>query len=202
MTAPPVTAPWRAAHVVAASGSAITKPVLGILGDNPTFFVAHGSGPGAVFAVGVLVVPPRSGRAPLAVEGLVALVLSLRAWPVHLGIIGLLGGLFVVAVLEDVLGVVLDDLSQVSGPVTLVGAVAAGWLLVRAYDRRRPRAFDAVVPRRRPCGLPRPLRLRLAGPRPPLPVRGGRGRCECRGRRPPRSWSWCSTSCRWPRWSR
>jgi hypothetical protein len=114
---------------------AITQPVLGILGDNPTFFVAHGSGPRAVFAVGLLVVLLVPALL-LAVEGLVTLVRPRWSWPVHLVVIGLLGGLFAAAVLEDVLGVVLDDLSQVSGPLTLVGAAVAGWLLARAYDRR------------------------------------------------------------------
>jgi hypothetical protein len=126
---------WRAAHVAALSGIAVTQPILGILGDNPTFFVAHGAGPGAVLAVALLVtllVP----ALVLGVEALASLVRPSWGWTVHLVAIGLLGGLFAAAVLEDVLGVVLDDLSQVSEPLSLVGAAAAGFLLARAYRQR------------------------------------------------------------------
>ena len=45
---------WRAAHVLALSSLAVTEPVLSVLGQNPTFFVAHGSGPGQVLLVALL----------------------------------------------------------------------------------------------------------------------------------------------------
>lgn len=125
----------RAAHVFALSGLAVAQPVLGLLGDNPTFFVAHGSGPGAVLGscLLVIVVVP---AVLLGVEAVVGRVRPAWAWPTHLVVIGLLLALVVGGWLEEVLGVVLDDLSQVSGPLTVVGMVVGAVLLTRAYARR------------------------------------------------------------------
>ena len=89
MTGPPVSGPWRAAHVLALSSLAVTQPVLGVLGDNPTFFVAHHADRGEVLLVSGLVafaVPV----ALIAVELLVGLVRRAWAWPVHLVVMGLL----------------------------------------------------------------------------------------------------------------
>ncbi len=134
MTPPPVNGWWRAGHVVALSGLAVTQPVLGVLGDNPTFFVAHGAGPGSVlFAalLAVVVVP----AVLIAVEVAVGLVRPAWTWPVHLVVVGLLAGLVAAAVVDDVVGTVLDDLPLVSGPLTLVVATGGGVALARAYAR-------------------------------------------------------------------
>ena len=50
---------WRFLHLLSIATLAITQPLLGILGDNPTFFTAHSSTPGQViwFALLVSVVP-------------------------------------------------------------------------------------------------------------------------------------------------
>lgn len=127
---------WRAGHIVALSGLAVTQPVLAVLGDNPTFFVAHGAGPGAILVVvllAVVVVP----AVLFAVEGLVGLVHPTWAWPAHLVVIGLLAGLIGAAVVDDLVGTVLDDLPLVSGPLTLVLAGAVGVGFARAYARHQ-----------------------------------------------------------------
>ncbi|MEZ5246179.1 MAG: sulfatase-like hydrolase/transferase [Acidimicrobiales bacterium] len=50
---------WRSLHLLALCTLAITQPLLGILGDNPTFFTAHGSSPAQVtwFALAVALAP-------------------------------------------------------------------------------------------------------------------------------------------------
>ncbi|MYH87126.1 MAG: hypothetical protein F4125_00545 [Acidimicrobiaceae bacterium] len=44
---------WRMVHLLVLATLAISQPLLGILGENPTFFTAHSSSPGqiVVFAV-------------------------------------------------------------------------------------------------------------------------------------------------------
>ncbi len=133
---PPVTPAWRAAHVLALSSLAVTVPLLSLLGQNPTFFVAHGSGPGEVLSVALLaalVVP----AVLLVIELVLGRLRPRWDWPVHLGVIGCLAALVAANVLDDLIGTVLDDLPLVSGPLTLVGAVGAGIGFVRAY-RHRP----------------------------------------------------------------
>ena len=135
MTGPPVSGPWRAAHVLALSSLAVTQPVLGVLGDNPTFFVAHHADRGEVLLVSGLV----AFAVPvvlIAVELLVGLVRRAWAWPVHLVVMGLLAAVVAAGVLDDLVAAVLDDLPYVSGPVTVLGAAGAGYAFTRAYVRR------------------------------------------------------------------
>ena len=116
--------------------------------------------------------PPRSSPSELAV----GLIRPTWVWPLHLGVVGVLAGLVAAGLLEEVLGAVLDDLSQVSAPVTVVGGVIGGWLLTRAYVRRpllRGHARlsglrSGRVPR---CCSPSPRRAMTFSSR-----RGGRGR--------------------------
>jgi len=133
---PPVSAGWRAAHVLALSGLAVTEPLLSVLGQNPTFFVAHGSGPGQVLLVALLaaVVVP---AVLIPVELVVGRLRPAWAWPLHLGIVGALAALVAAGLLDDLIGTVLDDLPLVSGPVTLLAAGGAAYGFVRAY-RHRP----------------------------------------------------------------
>ena len=135
MSSPPVSAPWRAAHVLALSSLAVTQPVLGVLGDNPTFFVAHHADRGEVLLVSGLVVFTVP-VALIAVELLVGSVRRAWAWPVHLVVMGLLAAVVAAGVLDDLVAAVLDDLPYVSGPVTVLGAAGAGYAFTRAYVRR------------------------------------------------------------------
>ncbi len=50
---------WRVVHLLALATLAISQPLLGILGENPTFFTAHSSSPGqiVVFAITVALAP-------------------------------------------------------------------------------------------------------------------------------------------------
>ena len=50
---------WRVVHLLALATLAISQPLLGILGENPTFFTAHSSPPGqiVVFAITVALAP-------------------------------------------------------------------------------------------------------------------------------------------------
>ena len=135
MTDPPVTAPWRAAHLIALTSLAVTQPLLDVLGQNPTFFVAHGAGRAQILLVvllAVLVVP----AVLIALEVLVRVARPRWAWPLHLGLVAALAALVAAGLLDDLVVTVLDDLPLVSGPVTLVGAVAVGVAFARAYARR------------------------------------------------------------------
>lgn len=127
---------WRAAHVLALSSLAVTEPVLSVLGQNPTFFVAHGSGPGQVLLVAVLA----AAVVPAILIPLELVVGRLRpawAWPLHLVIVGALVALVAAGVVDDLIGTVLDDLPLVSGPLTVLVAGGAGYGVVQAY-RHRP----------------------------------------------------------------
>jgi len=135
-TGPPVSAGWRAAHVLALSGLAVTEPLLSVLGQNPTFFVAHGSDRGQVLFVALLAVV-LVPAVLIPVELVVGRVRPSWAWPLHLGIIGALAALVAAGLLDDLIGTVLDDLPLVSGPVTLLAAVGVAYGFVRAY-RHRP----------------------------------------------------------------
>ena len=50
---------WRVVHLLALATLAISQPLLGILGENPTFFTAHSTSPGqiVVFAITVALAP-------------------------------------------------------------------------------------------------------------------------------------------------
>src|SRR5690606_9029491 len=88
----PVSARWRAAHLLALSAIAVAQPVLDLLGGSPTFFVAHTAAPAEVLLVAlvvILVVP----SVLIAVELAVAVVSGRWAWRVHLALVAGLGGL-------------------------------------------------------------------------------------------------------------
>ena len=126
MTRPDVGFGWRAAHLFALCGIAVTQPLLDLLGGSPTFFVAHTAGPArilfvcllAVLAVPVIVV---------AVEGLLHLVWRPAGWWFHLLALGALAALIVAQTLDRIPGI--------PDALVLVGAVAGAVLLVRAYCR-------------------------------------------------------------------
>lgn len=135
MTEPPVTGTWRAAHLVALTSLAVTQPLLDVLGQNPTFFVAHGAGRAQVLlvvALAMVVVP----AVLITVELVVRMVRSAWAWPVHLGLVGALATLVAAGFLDDLVASILDDLPLVSGPATLVCAVAVAVVFTRAYACR------------------------------------------------------------------
>ena len=103
-TGPPGTAVSRArtwlgdaAVLVGLSGLAITQPLLELLGDNPTFFVAGRYEPGQIVALAVTVafVPPLLVFLATAVPGLIVRRL---ASPVHALGVAALTALFVVMV--------------------------------------------------------------------------------------------------------
>jgi hypothetical protein len=79
-------------QLFALCGFAVAQPLLGVLGPNPTFFVAHGSGTAGViaFAVGLIVVPP----AVLAAAVLAIQLVSARvARLIHTVIVGALAAI-------------------------------------------------------------------------------------------------------------
>lgn len=126
---------WRLAHLVALSSLAVTGPVLDVLGANPTFFVAHDAGPGAVALaalLAVLAVPLTLGAVTLTVD----LVSPAWGWRAHVASVALLATLLASNVLDDLVARVVDDLPQVSGPLGVVLAVGAGVGLTWAYLHR------------------------------------------------------------------
>ncbi len=46
---------WRVVHLLALATLAISQPLLGILGENPTFFTAHSSSPGQIVVLAITV---------------------------------------------------------------------------------------------------------------------------------------------------
>jgi hypothetical protein len=108
------------------TGLALAQPLFSLLGENPTFFVAHGAGRAEVIAFALLaVVVPAA-----ALTGIVLLVraLSPRAGSVVMaGVVGLLGAIAVLAAVEAA-----NDANGVAYAVALLlGAV----LLGLAYHR-------------------------------------------------------------------
>ncbi len=124
---------WRFAHLFALSAMAVAQPLLSLLGDNPTFFTAHGSGAAEIiwFAVLLVVVPPA------VCVGVSAAThrLSRRAGEsAHLAFVGLFSFLFVLPAVDDLPGHWLLV-------VVLAAGVAAG--IVTVY--RRFQGFRSVV---------------------------------------------------------
>ena len=132
---PPVSRPWRAAHVVALSALGVAGPALDVLGANPTFFVAHGAGPGQVALAGLAVVLVVPGLL-IGLELAVSAVSDAAGWRAHLVIVGALATLVASALIDDLIAAVIDDLPQVSGPLALLLAVGTGVLFARAYAHR------------------------------------------------------------------
>ena len=174
------------------------NPCSAVLGDNPTFFVAHDAGPGAgrssVSALAVARGPGRAHRRRAA-RRLVAAHVGLAAC--HLVIVGAPRPAWSPPPsLDDLVGTVLDDLPLVSGPLTLVARRGAAYAL-------RP----GLRPPRHACGRPSrpcvvaPSSSSACSPSPPPPTtsssrrRSPRPTSTVAGRAARRSsWS-CSTSC-------
>jgi hypothetical protein len=117
---------WRAAHLFALCGIAITQPVLDLLGGSPTFFVAHTAGPARIMFVcllAVAVVP----AVLIAIEGLLHLVWRPASWWFHLLAIGALSALFA--------SQTLDRIPGLPGAAVLLGALALAGVVVRVYGR-------------------------------------------------------------------
>lgn len=124
---PPLSLPWRAAHLIALSAIAVTQPVLDLLGGSPTFFVAHTAGPGEVLLVGLLaiaVVPV----VLIALESVVSLVSRRWGWRLHLALVVLLGALIAAQTIDRVPGL--------SPGVVLFAGGVLGVVLGRGYVRR------------------------------------------------------------------
>lgn len=91
--------PWRLLHLLSLATLAITQPLLGILGDNPTFFTAHDSSPTQVVAL-ALVVALVPAALLGAVETAIQFVRPRLTAPVHLAFVGLLGFLALIQVVD------------------------------------------------------------------------------------------------------
>lgn len=115
-------------HLLALSTLAITQPLLGILGANPTFFTAHGSSPGQIvwFALAVALVPAIVLSGAALATHMVNARLGAR---VHLASMSALGFLFVVQVVDALPGPWIIA-------VLVAAAIATG--LVVAYRRHAP----------------------------------------------------------------
>jgi len=91
--------PWRLLHLLSLATLAITQPLLGILGDNPTFFTAHDSSPTQVVALALAVALVPAALLG-AVETVIQLVRPRLTAPVHLAFVGLLGFLALIQVVD------------------------------------------------------------------------------------------------------
>jgi hypothetical protein len=90
---------WRFLHLLSIATLAITQPLLGILGDNPTFFTAHSSTPGQViwFALLVSVVPATLAA---TLEGGAHLIAPSAGEKAHRALLGLFGFGFAIQVVD------------------------------------------------------------------------------------------------------
>lgn len=117
------TLPWRLLHLLALCTLGITQPVLAILGDNPTFFTFHGSGPAQLvwFALAIALVP---AAVLAAVETGVHLVRPQLDRPVHLAMVSALVFLVTVQMVDVLPG---------PWPVPTVAAIAIAAGVVVLY---------------------------------------------------------------------
>lgn len=125
------------AHLAALWALAFVQPMLSLLGDNAEFFVARGNTTAQIiiYALALTLVPPLIG---LGLEALARLVSKDVQWGLHLGLMTVVGGCFLLQLLKD----------YIEWPAGLLIALsliiaAAG---VFAYSRWRfPRAFMDVL---------------------------------------------------------
>ncbi len=125
------------AHLAALWALAFVQPMLSLLGDNPEFFVARGNTTAqiVVYALALAFVPPLVG---LGLEALARLISRDVQWGLHLGLMTVVGGCFLLQLLKDY----LDWPAGLLIVICLI-ASAAG---VFAYSRWRfPRAFMDVL---------------------------------------------------------
>jgi hypothetical protein len=120
---------WRrAAHLLALSGFAVGQPLLDLLGREPGFFVARGSGAGeiAVVVCGLLLLPPVLAWASEALVG----ILSTRGRnALHLGWVALLVAL--------ALSPPLQRVAALPATAVLSAAAVCGLAFAVAYARAR-----------------------------------------------------------------
>lgn len=116
---------WRLLHVLALATLAITQPLLSLLGDNPTFFTAHGASPGRMvwFALVVALGPALVVGAAVAAAAVIGEATGDR---IHLLALHGLTFLFLIQVVDLVPGPWIV-------PVALATAGAVG--LVALYVR-------------------------------------------------------------------
>ncbi|MDW3221192.1 MAG: sulfatase-like hydrolase/transferase [Acidimicrobiales bacterium] len=113
---------WRLLHLLAATALAITQPLLSLLGDNPTFFTAHGSSPAEIvwFALVVALGPS------LVLAGVVAGAAAIGTTAgrrIHLIVMGALAFVFLIQVVDLVPGPwPVPTLLALGGAVGLVHA--------------------------------------------------------------------------------
>lgn len=124
---------WRLLHVLAGTALAFTQPLLGLLGDNPTFFTAHGSSSGEIvwFALVVALGPALVLMSVVAVAAAIGATAGAR---VHLFVMGVLAFVFLVQVVDLVPG---------PWPVPVVLAVSGAVGLVHLY-RIQPAVRSAI----------------------------------------------------------
>ena len=124
---------WRLLHVLALCTLAITQPLLGILGDNPTFFTAHDSSPGQIVWLALIVAVLPS--ALLGATEVAAHLIDQRVaeW-LHVAIVSVLGFLVVIQIVDVLPGPWLV-------PVVIAIAITAG--MVALYVSKD--AIRAVV---------------------------------------------------------
>src|SRR5438046_6213683 len=98
----------RGAQLFTVSGFAFAQPLFDILGKNAEFFAAHGSTPGDILLIGLVVVFVPA-LVLFAVEVLVELVIGQAAFVLHL---------FSLAALAPVLGAQALHRAGLGGPAT------------------------------------------------------------------------------------
>lgn len=121
------------AHLAALWALAFAEPMLGLLGENPEFFVARGNTTSQIilYALVLTLVPPLIG---LALEALARLVSRDFQWGLHLGLMGLLGTCFALQLIKRF----------IEGPAGLLIVISIGLAVagVWLYSRWRfPQTF-------------------------------------------------------------
>ena len=162
---PPISPLWRGMHLAVLWAFALVQPLLDLLGGNAEFFVARGNGAAdvIVFGLALTLLPP---LALLGLEALVGLASKRAAWLLHLGLVGLLAGMFALLVLDGAL--------DAGAGVLLVLALALGALAAVAYARAEAARSLLSYLSPAPAGVPGdvPVLLRRLGRR--VPLRRGR----------------------------
>ena len=119
---------WRLLHLLVLATLAIAQPLLGALGENPTFFTAHSASPGQVVALAAIV-----SLAPAAVLG--ALMLAVHAFSAGAGLRIFSASMTVLAFVF-----VVQVVDVMPGPAVAVAVVAAAvsYGLMILYTTLRP----------------------------------------------------------------
>ena len=143
---------WRLLHLLVMATMAITQPLLNVLGENPTFFVAHSASAGQILGFAAIV-----SLVPAAALG--ALMLAGHA-------ISTEAGERVFSALMTVLAFVfvLQVVDAMPGPAMIAVAVAAlvSYGLMVLYGDPQAGAHHRVVADRVPGSRRGPLPVHLA----------------------------------------